>query len=156
MKLQQLNATSCIKQSHSLFSTRKVMTSKSLNRSLLCLPLKKHLLNSLSLMLQDTSCSLISCLQLYSRSHFCHREERNWPQQKRSPKGRCSTPQALLEHRTPAHCAPHSWGGTACFGLISPTKNTPLSTDSKHGLPRISIQIIQEVWCLWLFAQAVG
>lgn len=71
MKLWQINIISLVNEFHyRLFSTNKVMTGNSLNRSLLCLPLKKDLLKSSSLTLQDTSCSLISCLQLRSRSQL--------------------------------------------------------------------------------------
>lgn len=71
MKLWQINIISLVKKFHyRLFSTNKVMTGNSLNRSLLSLPLKKDLLKSPSLTLQDTSCWLISCLQLRSRSYL--------------------------------------------------------------------------------------
>ena len=92
-----------VKQLHyQLFSTRKVMTGKSLNRSLLYLPVKMHLLNSPSLTLQDTSCSLISCLQLYSRSHLLPERGEKLATAEAIPPTEVSTPSgSLMEHRTP-------------------------------------------------------
>lgn len=103
IKLWQLNAVSHVKQLYyRLFSTRKVMTGKSLNRSLLCLPMKKHLLNSPSLMLQDISCSLTSCLQLYSSPHLLPQRGEKLGTVKAIPPEVPTPGGPLMEHRTPS------------------------------------------------------
>ena len=52
-------------------------------------------------MLQDTSCSLISCLQLYSRSHLLPGREAKLATAKATPPTEVPTPsRPLMEHRT--------------------------------------------------------
>lgn len=136
MKLRQLNAVSHVKQLHyRLFSTRKAMTGKSLNRSLLCLPLKKHLLNSPSLLLEDTSCSLISCLQLYSRSHLMP-ERREAGQAKAIPPEEVQTTNRPLTSTGPLTCCPpHNWGGMSCSGVIISIKKLTKTWTFTHQHP---------------------
>lgn len=90
-----------VKQLHyRLFSTRKVTTGKSLNKSFLCLPVKKHLLNSPRLIVKDTSCSFISCLQLCSRSYLLLESREKGAIAKAIPPAEVLTPSGpLMEHR---------------------------------------------------------
>lgn len=156
-KLWQLDAVSHVKQLHyRLFSTRKVMTGKSLNRSLLCLPVKKHLLNSPSLMFQNSSCSLISCLQLCSRSHLLPERREKVATVEAIPPTEVPAPSGpLMEHGTPGTLL------TTCLGRHVLLWAHHTQSDCKcasNNWPKTWIfthQVIQEVWCLRLLTQAV-
>lgn len=121
------------------------MTSKSLNRSLRCLPVKKHLLNSPSLMLQDTSCSLISCLQLCSRSHLLPQRGEELAAAKRSPQEPSHHPTGLWLSTGPQHTAHQtSEEGQSALGSSHPLKTlwaTPVNW-SKTWIVHISVQKI--------------
>lgn len=76
---------------------------------------RKHSLNSPRLIVKDTSCSLISCLQLCSRSHLLLESREKLATAKAIPPAEVLTPSGpLMEHRIPALCPPPSWQGMVC------------------------------------------